>query len=115
MSSPTTLTTATQLTTAQKINFAGKIPVVGSVVGIARMITGLAQTIIHSLEAIFLGARSLAKYGDLNDSEIPDATYDIKNGLKNIFRGMVELVPILGGAATYAWDRNHSVQSVQAQ
>lgn len=68
---------------ACRLNFMGYIPVVSTITGLGRALLGLVHTIVHLACSIFSKNR---------DHHLGEA----KLGAKNIGRGLVEAIPVIG-------------------
>lgn len=79
-------------TTNCRLNRLGYIPFVSTITGLGRALLGIVHTIIHLACAIF----SKNRKHHLREAKL---------GLKNIARGLVEAIPIIGNITMYVVDK----------
>lgn len=80
---------------SERLDSLGYIPVVGTVSGACRIICGIAQTVLAGIAA----PAKICIEATPGDYWIPFA-----DGLYQMARGAVELVPIIGGLCTACFD-----------
>lgn len=79
-------------TTNCRLNTLGHIPVVSTITGLGRALLGLVHTIVHLSCSIFSKNR---------EHHLKEA----KLGAKNIGRGLVEAIPVIGNITMYIVDQ----------
>ncbi len=74
-----------------KLNISGYIPVVSTITGLGRALLGVVHTIVHLVSAIFSQNR---------EHHLQEASL----GAKNIGRGFVEAIPVIGNITLFVVD-----------
>ena len=95
----------TSLSSVEKVaNLPGYVPFVSEITGCLRIKSGILETIV-SIAVFLFNRMQYAFTGDKNyliDSD--KALQYLPHGLANIFRGIVECIPIIGNLACWIYD-----------
>ncbi len=89
----------------QTLNFWGYIPVASTASGVVRGFLGLVQTTLSNIAFIFKGCQYFLTRDPEHRNEAAAYFWYSVHGEMNGVRGGIETVPVVGNAATLAYDK----------